>query len=126
MAIRWKLDREQVGPDGLITLFRGDDWNVVGKLVNLIGSYEQPVDASQYSATGYFPSATGGADLPALAATGSCGALSVQYPAISTPSVQVSSGGEGPYVVLQDSQGKLTTVPTIDQNMAILDRSFST
>lgn len=126
MALVWKLDRPQYGPDGLVTLYRGDDWNLTGKVVNLIGSYEQPVDMSQYSASGFFPSASGGPDLPAVAATGTCGALSVQMPAASTPLVQVSSGGEGAYVVVADGQGKLTTIPMIDQSLAILDRQFST
>lgn len=126
MSLVWKLDRPQYGPDGLVTLYRGDDWNLTGKIVDFINGYEQPVDTSQYSATGYFPSATGGPDLPCAAATGACGSLAVQMPAASTPLVQVSSGGEGAYVVVSDGQGKLTTVPMIDQSIAILDRGFST
>ena len=126
MSLVWKLDKPQYGPDGLVTLFRGDDWSLSGKVVNLIGSYEQPVDTSQYSASGYFPSASGGPDLPAAAVTGSCGSLTVQMPAVRTPFVQVSSGGEGAYVVVQDQQGKLTTIPMLDQSLAILDRQFMT
>jgi hypothetical protein len=126
MALVWKLDQPQYGPDGLVTLYRGDDWNLTGKVINLINGYEQPVDTSAYSATGYFPSASGGPDLPCAAATGACGSLAVSLPAASTPLVQVSSGGEGAYVVVADGMGRLQTIPMVDQSLAILDRQFST
>lgn len=126
MSLVIKLDKPQYGPDGLVTLYRGDDWNLTGKIINQIGSYEAPVDASQFSASGFFPSASGGPDILAVAATGACGSIVVSLPAASTPLVQVSSGGEGSYIVVQDQQGKLTTIPTRDQAIAILDRAFAT
>lgn len=124
MALLLVLDKTQYGPDGLVTLYRGDDWKLTGKVVNQIGSYEQPVDTSQFSVSGFFPSASGGPDLPAVAATGSCGAIAISLPAASTPLIQVSSGGEGAYIVVQDAMGKLQTIPTRDQAIAILDRCF--
>jgi hypothetical protein len=126
MALRWILDRPQYGPDGLVTLFRGDDFLLTGKIVNLIGSYHEPVDVSQYAVSGFFPSASGGPDILAPAVTGPCGAISVSLPAASTPFVQCFTGGEGPYVVAADSSGRLTTIPTSDQALAIVDRAFTT
>jgi hypothetical protein len=121
-----KFDRKFYGDDGLLSLYRGDDWSIYGTVVDRVNAYETLVDLSQYGATGYFPSATGGADLPATAITGSCGVLTISLPAATTPLVQSSTGGEGAYIVLQDSMGNLTTVPTIDQALAILDRGFPT
>jgi hypothetical protein len=125
MALFLKLDKAQYGPDGLVTLTRGDDWSLAAKLIDLIGSYESAVDASQYAATGFFPSASGGPDLPCAAVTGQCGSLSVSMPAASTPFVELNSGGEGPYVVLMDNQGKLQTVRTVDQAVVVVDRGPS-
>lgn len=126
MSLVLILDKPQYGPDGLVTLYRGDDWNLTGKVVNQIGSYEEPVDVSNLAVSGFFPSASGGPDLLAPAATGSCGSVSITLPATSTPLVQVNTGGEGPYIVVADQSGKLTTVPTRDQAVAILDRGFAT
>lgn len=119
-----KLDKKFYSDDGVVPLFRGDDWNLLGKVVDRAGNYETGVDLSPYSATAYFPSASGGPDLPAMAATGSCGSLTISMPAASTPNVQSNVGGIGAYVVLKDSQGNLTTVPTVDQAIAVLDRGF--
>lgn len=124
MALVWKLDRPQYGLDGMVSLYRGDDWNLSGKLINQIGDYEEPVDASAYSVSGFFPALSGGADLLAPAATGSCGLITVSMPAASTPLVQENTGGEGAYIVIFDGV-KLQTVPTRDQAIAILDRGFS-
>ena len=124
MARVLKYDKKFYGDDGLLSLYRGDDWSIYGKVVDRVGSYETEVDLSAYSATAYFPSATGGPDLPTSAVTGSCGTLTVSMPAAQTPNVQTNSAGEGAYVVLQDSQGKLTTVTTIDESIAVLDRGF--
>lgn len=121
-----KLDRKFYGDDGLLSLFQGDDWAIFGKVVDRVGSYETGVDLSLYSASAYFPSATGGADLPAAAATGQCSLLTISMPAISTPNVMLNTGGEGIYIVLEDAQGHLQTVPTIDQGIAILQRGFPT
>ncbi len=128
MSLVLLIDKPQYGPDGMVTLYRGDDWNLAFKVVNRIGSYDQPVDTTTFEgATGFFPSASGGPDLPAESAdTGPCGALNVVMPAASTPLVEVSSGGLGPYVVIEDSDGNLKTIPTVDQSLAILDRAFST
>lgn len=126
MSLVLKLDKPQYGPDGLVTLYRGDDWNLTGKLINQIGSYEEPVDSSLYSVSGFFPSASGGPDILAPATTGSCGSISVNMQAASTPFVQTNTGGEGAYVVIADQSGTLTTVPTRDQAVAIIDRSFTT
>lgn len=125
MSLVWKLNKTQYGPDGLVSLFQGDDWNLDGKVVDLIGSYEAPVDMSPYAATGYFPSASGGADLPFPAATGVCGSLAVSVPAASGALVLQNTGGSGAYVVVQNQMtGKLQTIPTIDQAVVILARGF--
>lgn len=124
MARVLKLDRKFYGDDGLLSLYRGDDWSVYGKVVDRVGSYETGVDLSAYGVTGYMPSASGGADLPIQAATGSCGTLSLSAAKALTVSVQPNSGGEGIYVVLADAMGNLTTVPTFDQAVAVLDRGF--
>ena len=121
MSLVWKLDRPQFGPDGLVSLFRGDDWNLSGKVINLINGYEQPVDVSPYAATGYFSSASGGPDLPFPAVTGACGVLAVQVPAASSPLVQESTAGVGVYVVVE-SGGLLQTIPTYGEPVAIRDR----
>lgn len=121
MSLVWKLDPENYGVDGLVSLYRGDDWSLAGKLVDLIQGYERPVDTSLYSASGFFPSASGGPDLLAPAATGACGAVVVTLDQGQTPNVALSSG-QGAYVVVADSGGKLTTVPTSDQAVAVLDR----
>lgn len=126
MALVWKLDRPQYGLDGLVSLYRGDDWRLSGKLINQIGDYEEPVDASIYSVSGFFPALAGGSDILAPAVTGSCGLIVVSMPAVSTPLVQENTGGEGAYIVVQDNMGKLQTVPTRDQALAILDRGFTT
>ena len=126
MSLVWKLDQPQYGPDGLVSLYQGDDWNLTGKVVNRINGYDQPVDTSAYAATGYFPSASGGPDLPFSAVTGDCGVIAVQVPAASSPLVLASTGGEGAYVVVQDHQGKLQTIPTVDQAVAILMRGPAT
>lgn len=124
MARVWKLDRRQYGDDGLVSLYRGDDWNIYGTVVDRVGSYETLVDLSAYSVTGYFPSASGGSDIPAPAVTGSCGVLTVSLPKAQTPDVLTSTGGEGLYVVFEDNTNKLQTVTTFDDAVAILDRGF--
>lgn len=121
-----KFDKKFYGDDGLLSLYRGDDWDIYGTVVDRVNGYETLVDLSQYGVTGYFPSATGGSNLPASAVTGSCGLITVSMPAASTPFVQTNTGGEGAYLILEDSMGRLQTVPTIDQAIAILDRCFST
>lgn len=121
MSLVIKLDKPQYGVDGLVNLYRGDDWNLTGKLIDQIGSYEEPVDSSQYSVSGFFPSATGGPDIYAQASTGTCGSISVVLPADQTPLVQLSDG-VGAYVVIKDVSGNLTTVPTRDQSIAVVDR----
>jgi hypothetical protein len=90
-----------------------------------VNGYETLVDASVLGVTGYFPSATGGPDLPAMAATGMCGIVIVTMPAASTPLVQVSTGGEGVYLVTQ-SGSLVRTVPTDDDSVVVLDRGFPT
>jgi hypothetical protein len=124
MARVLKLDKKFYGEDGLLSLFRGDDWEVYGKVVDRVSGYETEVDLAPYSATGYVPSASGGPDLPLAAATGGCAVLTLSMPAASTPLVAENSGGAGIYVVLQDSMGRLQTVPTIDQAVAVLDRGM--
>lgn len=124
MSRVWKLDRSQYGDDGLLSLFRGDDWSVFGTVVDRVNGYETLVDLSGLAVTGYFPSASGGPDLPALAVTGSCGVLTVSLPAASTPLVLDSTGGIPLYVVTQDRSGRLVTVPTRDEGVVIIDRGL--
>lgn len=122
MARVLRLDKKFYSDDGLLSLYRGDDWSFYGKVVDRVGSYDTEVDLFLYSATAYFPSATGGPDLPTTAATGSCATLTISMPKTSTPNVATNVAGIGAYVVTQDAQGNLETVPTIDQAIAILDR----
>ena len=124
MARVLKLDRAQYGDDGLLSLYRGDDWSVRGSVVDRVNGYETPVDISELGVTGYFPSASGGPDLPVMAATGSCSQLVVTLPADQTPNVQLTSAGVGIYVVTQDMSGKLETIRTLDQAVVVLDRGF--
>lgn len=125
MARVIKLDKRQYADDGLLPLFRGDDWSVIGKVVDRVGSYESEVDMSPYSATGYFPAATGGSDLPVSAATGECGSVTISVPKEVSPNIALSNG-IGAYIVLQDQSGNLQTVPTIGTDIAVLDRGFPT
>lgn len=121
-----KFDRKFYGDDGLLSLYRGDDWSIYGTMVDRVNGYETLVDLSQYSVTGYFPSVTGGSDVPAMAATGSCGVLTISLPAASTQLVLDNQNGQGMYVVTQDGMGNLQTVSTIDDAIAILIRGFPT
>lgn len=117
----WKLDQPQYGPDGLVALYRGDDWRLSGKIVDFINGYEKPVDTSAFSVTGYFGGVTGNA-LPFAGVTGACGALSVVVPAASSPLLG-ETNGEGAYVVVTDvNTGLQQTIPTLDQAVAILTR----
>lgn len=121
MALVWKLDQPQYGPDGLVSLYRGDDWRLSGKVIDLINGYEKPVDTSPFSVTGYFLGVTGNA-LPFPGVTGACGALSVAVPAASSP-LMSETNGEGAYVVVTDvNTGLQQTIPTLDQSVAILTR----
>ena len=127
MSLVWKLDKPQYGPDGMVSLYQGDDWCLRGKVINLIGSYEEPVSTYPFAATGYFPSASGGPDLPFPAVTGDCGCLVVKVPASGSPLVQQSTGGQGAYVVVTDvTTGLQKTIPTLDQAVAILARGPAT
>lgn len=123
MARYLKIDRRFYGEDGLVSLYRGDDWSFYGQVVDRIGTYETHVDLSGYSVTGYVPSVTGGVELPLTAATGACGTLSLTLPAAESPQAELMNG-QAMYVVMQDSMGKLQTVPTIDESIAVLDRGF--
>lgn len=120
-----KLDRAQYGDDGLLSLYRGDDWSIKGTLVDRVNGYETLVDASSLAVTGYFPSASGGPDLPAMAATGACGVVTITMPAASTPLVDVNTGGEGIYLVTQNGS-LIHTVPSQDDAVVVIDRGFPT
>lgn len=126
MARILKVDGKFYGDDGLVSLFRGDDWSLQGKIVDRVNGYETPVDLSAYSASAFFPSASGGPDVLALAVTGQCSALAISLGKADTPGVQTNVGGEGIYVVLKDNAGNLQTVPTFDQAISVQDRGFAT
>jgi hypothetical protein len=121
-----KLDKKFYGEDGLLSLYRGDDWAIYGTVVDRVLGYETLVDLLPYSAVAYFPAATGTTDLPAIAVSGGCGVLAISLPAASTPLAQTNTGGQAIYVVLTDGSGKQQTVTTIDEAVAILDRGFPT
>ena len=123
MAKVLKLDRKFYGDDGLLSLYRGDDWQISGTVVERINGYETILDLSPYTAQSFFASATGGSDIPASAATGAGGLVTISIPAASTPLVSLSSGS-GAYIILQDVQGKMQTIPTSDDSIAVLDRGF--
>lgn len=120
MSLVWKLDQPQYGPDGLVALYRGDDWRLSGKVVDLINGYEKAVDVSPFAVTGYFPSATGQTSFAGV--TGACGALAVVVPA-SASLLLAETNGEGAYVVVTDvNTGLQQTIPTLDQAVAIMTR----
>ncbi len=130
MSRVWKLDRRQYDSYGQLPLYRGDSWAVSGTVVDRVNGYETLVDMSLYSVTGFFPSnlppcCTGTpAPISVPGVTGSCGVVVAAVQSTVTPNAELTTEGQGVYLVLEDQYGNIQTVPTSDNGVVILDRGM--
>lgn len=108
---------------GTLKLYRGDEWDVEGKVQDLVGGVSSDEDISTCSGiTAYFP----GAPAVAVACTildASCGRFRASLPAASTPQVGLTDGPTSWYAVGEFAEG-LRTFATIDQPLEVIDRGF--
>lgn len=111
--------------NGAAQLFRGDDWSLPGKIVDVVdGVYSRDVDMTGISATAYFPAATGGAPVSGNVQflTQEVGKFNIQVPAAYTP--QVATGQLGFYILTQvGATGAQATYAMTDALLNVQDRN---
>lgn len=128
MADYIELNKKQYGIDGLVPLKRGDDWMLLGKIVERYSSYKGDKDLTDVvSATAYFEGATGGtiASLVSID-NASCGVISIAVDADDTDDIEESPFGTSFYVVLERAGSQYQTIQTYDFPLNIQDRGFPT
>lgn len=124
MARYLKLDPDQYGVDGLIPLYRGDDWALTGRVIELDQGIEREVNLSSVvGATGMIPAASGGqAVLQLDVVDADCGKIVLSLGAAQTPEIRLSDVGVSPVIVLEEG-ANLHTLTSVDQALKIQDRS---
>lgn len=118
-----QFNKENYDADGLITVYRGDDWLIKGKIKDRVGSEDLDVDLTGTTgASGFVPAASGG--FMACLATvvdSLAGIISLSVPAANSPNAQASQSGAAPYIILSSSAGIQTLTP-LDAPLRVLDR----
>lgn len=117
--------------DGIIRLSRGDYWNLTAQITEYFGSYSQPLDLAEkdiVGVSGFFQPDTNKTELdaiPSIVNTDDCsGPFSVVMPAASGELVRKSENGVDIYFKIEDASGRIETVYTENQPIAVIDRGF--
>jgi hypothetical protein len=127
MATLLLLDRAQYF-QGMVSVFRGDAWAIDAQVVDQIGGVRLPKDLTGKSVTAYFPSATGGDNIAAVAELTNALAGSIRIPVTDdvTPLVEENTGGIQLFVVVDGvaASGNPYTAQITDPDLAVIDRQF--
>jgi hypothetical protein len=129
MAVYLSLDKSQY-LEGLIPLFRGDDWLLTGKIVNqLPQNYFGYVDLAGVSATAYFPTDPTLNLVPVQPAVVQFtnvleGEFTINLPASASISTLLTPNGSSIYMETKSASGLTTTYQTNDSPLQIQDRTF--
>lgn len=125
MAKYLKLNEDQYGVDGMVRLYRGDDWALSAKIVDLTQGLESAVDLTGLiAASAFFPGALGFIQATWTVVDAPKGLVTISMAASGTPAVDLNTDGISPLVVLQEPTGLQTLVAT-DQPIVVQDRSWA-
>lgn len=126
MAKFLKLDRKQFSPTtGLLPLYRGDTWNLEGKVVERYAGYETEVDLTGVDVSANFEGPTGSTITTEVTVVdAACGKVAIAVEPADTELVEESEDGAQMYLILTDGDGDEETVPTPDQPLQVRDRGF--
>lgn len=138
MARVLEFDRKHFGRDNLITLTRGDDWSLETQITDEKGGYREMVifaDDDIVGATGYFKADQSNVDLveagttriPAIINIKDCsGEFLLELPASGSELVQKDENGVDLFLEVEKSSGRIETVYTYGQPIAIREQDFTT
>lgn len=124
MAILLRLDRAQYF-QGAVRVYRGDQWDLTGQVVDQIGSVVLAKDLTGASATAYFPATGGGVVAAVVSITDEPqGLIRIAVGDDVTPMTEV--GQVQVYVIVDGipSAGHPFTAQMPEPDLAIVDRSF--
>lgn len=118
-----QIDAKYFSIDGLVPLYRGDDWSIEVRFLQRQLNYLQPVDMTGSTVTAYFP--TTGTSI-AASVDFTCqtqGTAYINLPASGTSLVKLNSTGMDLYAV-EVASGIIQTYTTENQPVEILDRPY--
>src|SRR5438552_1296469 len=104
MAIFLSLDKRQFGPNGLIPLRRGDDWKLVGAIIEKYSNYQKDYSLAAYNGASGFLKADASDDdglipMSVSIINAAAGEVQLDLAASATPDVALSEDGIGLYMV---------------------------
>lgn len=130
MPLIVSLDKKMFSPaTGKVPLKRGDDWELVGKIVEKFSGLkgELEVDLTGVSATAYFEAATGGNITKSVTVTDAvCGKFEIDVPKEDTANIALDPDGQSLYAVLDMPAKGLVTAETESAVLEVKDREHFT
>lgn len=119
------FDKDLFGIDGNIPLFRKDDWTLRGEIVDGLGKCKRIFDLTGYSASAFFPAASGGpVSFPVNIVAPKAGRFELEVPGSASSGIALAEQGTSLYFTLDNSTDNITTVETPYEPLEIRDRYF--
>lgn len=126
MAIFLKFDKKQTNSSGFIPLKRGDDWKLLGKVIDKYPRVEDDFDLTGVSATAFFSGDPSGTVTSVVQVTKpDCGGVEIDVPASATPGVALAENGTTIYLVADHPTKGTITIDTELPVLEIKDRGFA-